>query len=230
MEDLLDALWFKIAAFFQLLAEGLFQILAPLHALGPIFVITMIGITTVMFTKLMNRLIITKRYVELEKNFKYWLNLRQEAMKCEDREKAKRLARNIDQAQLNRAYYDYFFEGLMLGLIRKVIPIFFMFAFINEYYRTEELTRLFNKGYLFTIPTTSGEPLLVGAVFYYFIVLLCCYITWAIGKRLIKKQKSTVSDTVKIDNTLAAGGSNSMNSVGIIIPSTCTNHNTKYNL
>ncbi len=213
MEDLLDALWDKIAVFFQLVADGLFTILSPLHIFGPIFVITLIGIVTVLFTKLMNRLIITKRYIELENNFQYWLNIREEAMKCKDHDKAKRLARNIDQSLLNRAYYDYFFEGLMLGLVRKVIPIFFMFAFINEFYRTEELTRLFNKGYLFTIPTTSGEPLLVGAVFYYFMVLLSCYICWAIGKRLIKKQKSTVSDTVKIDNTLAAETGNNLNSV-----------------
>ena len=41
------------------------------------------------------------------------MNLRQEAMACEDREKGKALARNIDQAQLNKAYYDYFFEGFV---------------------------------------------------------------------------------------------------------------------
>ncbi len=204
MEDILDALWNKIAIVFEFMAESLFHILSSLHVLGPIFVITLIGVVTVLFTKTMNRLIITKRFVELEKNFKYWLNLREEAMKCEDREKAKRLARNIDQAQLNRAYYDYFFEGLMLGLIRKVIPIFFMFAFINEYYRTEELTRLFGKGYLFLMPTTSGEPLMVGSVFYYFMVLIGSYICWAIGKRVIARLRTAVSEKSEIDNPLAS--------------------------
>lgn len=204
MEDILDALWDKIAAFFQLLADGLFMVLSPLHIFGPIVIITLLGIATVLFTKLMNRLIITKRYIKLEKNFQYWLNIREEAMKGEDHDKAKRLARNIDQSLLNRAYYDYFFEGLMLGLIRKVIPIFFVFAFINEFYRTEELTRLFGKGYLFTIPTTSGEPLLVGSVFYYFMALIFCYICWAIGKRVIARKKTALSKESKIDNPLAS--------------------------
>jgi hypothetical protein len=138
----------------------------------------------------MNRLIITKRYLELEKEFQHWFKVREEAMKGEDYEKAKRLARNIDQAKLNRVYYDYFLEGFLLGLMRNVLPIFLMVTYINEYYRAEELSRLFGKGYLFSIPITGGEPVMVGAVFYYIISLLLTYLAWSVSKKLISRKSS----------------------------------------
>jgi uncharacterized membrane protein (DUF106 family) len=173
------------------------QLLAPLHVFGPLFILTLLALITVLITKLLNRVIITRRYVELEKEFKHWLNVREEAMKGEDYDKAKRLARNIDQAKLNRAYYDYFLEGFLLGLMRNVLPIMIMVAYINEYYRAEELSRLFGKEYLFSMPSFSGEPVMVGAVFYYIIILLLTYLVWAVGKKMISQKKSVFNQPVK---------------------------------
>ncbi|MEA2114445.1 MAG: hypothetical protein U9P36_03550 [Thermodesulfobacteriota bacterium] len=193
----MDSLWNNIMAMIQYGASLLDQLLTPLHVFGPIFILTLLAILTVLITKFLNRVIITKRYVELEKEFKHWFSIREEAMKGEDSDKAKRLARNIDQAKLNRAYYDYFLEGFLLGLVRNVLPIFVMVAYINEYYRAEELTRLFGKGYLFSMPSFSGEPVMVGAVFYYVITLLLTYLAWAVGKKLISRKSSVFNQPVK---------------------------------
>jgi len=188
MDEFMDTLWNNIMAMIQSGASLFDQLLTPMHVFGPIVVLTLLALLTVLITKLLNRFIITKRYVELEKEFKHWLNVREEAMKGEDYEKAKRLARNIDQAKLNRAYYDYFLEGFLLGLVRNVLPIFIMVAYINEYYRAEELSRLFGKGYLFSMPSFSGEPVMVGAVFYYIITLLLTYLAWAVSKKFSSKK------------------------------------------
>jgi hypothetical protein len=87
----------------------------------------------------------------------------------------------------------------MLGIARKIIPIFFMFAFINEYYRTEKLTALFGRSYVIEIPTTSGEPLLAGAVFWYIISLFIGYFLWfAVPKliRFIKPERDTSTSSL----------------------------------
>ena len=197
MEEFMDTLWNNIMAMIQYGASLFDQLLTPLHVFGPIFILTLLALITVLITKLMNRVIITKRYVELEKEFKHWFSLREEAMKGEDYDKAKRLARNIDQAKLNRAYYDYFLEGFLLGLVRNVLPIFVMVAYINEYYRAEELSRIFGKGYLFSVPSFGGEPVMVGAVFYYVITLLLTYLVWAVSKKLISQKKSVCNQPVE---------------------------------
>lgn len=197
MDTFMDSLWNNIMAMIQFGASLFDQLLTPLHVFGPLFILTLLAVLTVLITKLLNRVIITRRYVELEKEFKHWFSIREEAMKGEDYEKAKRLARNIDQAKLNRAYYDYFLEGFLLGMVRNVLPIFVMVAYINEYYRAEELSRLFGKGYLFSMPLFGGEPVMVGAVFYYIITLLLTYLAWAVGKKLISRKSSVFNQPVK---------------------------------
>ena len=134
MDNFMDALWGNILTMIQYGASLFDWLLTPFHVFGPLFVMTLLAIITVLITKFLNRIIITKRYVALEKEFQHWFKVRQEAMKGEDYEKAKRLARNIDQAKLNRVYYDYFLEGFLLGLMRNVLPIFLMVTYINEYF------------------------------------------------------------------------------------------------
>ncbi|MCP4340662.1 MAG: hypothetical protein GY799_17700 [Desulfobulbaceae bacterium] len=190
MDAVLDTLWEYLAAGFQFLGESLFSVLQHIHFLGPFVLITFLALTTVAITKILNRVIITKRYIKLEKKFNYWVQVRDEATKCEDREKGKRMARNIDQAELNRAYYDYFFEGLLLGLARRIIPIFFMFAFINEFYRPESMLEIFGRQHVLQIPSSGGEPILVGTVFCYFISLLTGYILWFIVGKLFRRFKA----------------------------------------
>lgn len=186
MELFLDTLWEYIAAAIQFCGQSLYGFLENFHFLGPAILIALLAVATVAITKLLNRWIITKRYVKLEKDFHYWVEVRQEAIKCEDREKGKRMARNIDQAKLNRAYYDYFFEGLLLGIARKILPIFFMFAFINEFYRPTTMLQIFGREYVLQIPSTSGEPILIGAVFWFFISVLSGYLLWSLIAKSIR--------------------------------------------
>ena len=190
MDAVLDTIWEYIAAGFIFLADSFYLLLQNLHFLGPVVLIFILALGTICVSKVLTRLITTKRYTELEKTFNYWAAIRAEAMRNEDREKGKRMARNIDQAELNKAYYDYFFEGFMLGIVRKIIPIFFMFAFINEYYRTENLTALFGHPYVLSLPANGGEPLLIGAVFWYIISLFSGYIIWFAVARVVRNLAS----------------------------------------
>jgi len=200
MDAVLDTLWEYLATGFQFLGESFFSVLQHMHFLGPFVLITFLALCTVGVTKFLNRVIITKRYIKLEKNFNYWVQVRDEATKCDDREKGKRMARNIDQAELNRAYYDYFFEGLLLGLARRIIPIFFMFAFINEFYRPESMLEIFGRQYVLQIPSSSGEPLIVGTIFCYFSSLLTGYLLWFIVGKLFRCFKAdTLSKSLKTD-------------------------------
>ncbi len=155
MDAFMDTLWFNILGIVQYGASLLDRLLTPLHIFGPVFILTLLALITVLITKVLNRVIVTKRYTELEKQFQHWYKVREEAMKGEDYEKAKRLARNIDQAKLNRVYYDYFLEGFLLGLMRNVLPIMLMVVYINEYYRTERLLDIFGRGYVLQLPEAA---------------------------------------------------------------------------
>jgi hypothetical protein len=180
MDALLDTIWEKIAAGSIAVADGFDALLAPFHFLGPAMIIFFLALLTVLITKSLNRIIITKRYVGLEKKYKHWYNLRQTALTCEDREKGKALAKNIDQAELNRAYYDYFFEGLLLGFARKIIPILFIVAYINEYFQPERLIERFGQSYIFKFGSSSGEPVVIGSIVWYILSLLVVYLVWYI--------------------------------------------------
>lgn len=188
MESFMDALWTYILAAVQYCASSLDQLLVPLHGFGPIVILTLLVFVTVLITKTLNRLIITKRYIKLEKEFQHWFKVREEAMKGKDHDQAKRLAKNIDQAKLNRAYYDYFLEGFLLGLVRNVLPIFVMLAYVNESFRAEKLTTLFGKGYLFVLPFTNSNPIKVGSVFYFVLALLLTYLVWFVVKKVVRKK------------------------------------------
>ncbi len=196
MDAFMDKMWNTIMAMFHFAASMLDQILSPLHVFGPVVILSLLAFVTVLVTKTLNKFIITKRYIELEKEFQYWYKIREEAMKGPDYDKAKGIAKNIDQAKLNRVYYDYFLEGFLLGLARNILPVFIMVAYINESFRSEELLRLFGKGYLFSLPSTGGKELLVGSVFFYIIALVLTHLAWAVIKRIAKKKVALPRQTI----------------------------------
>lgn len=187
LDTFFDQLWLVIVAFFTLIGDKLFMVTALFHPLGPALTISVVAFAGVCLTKGLNRLIITRRYRELEADFQYWREVREEAVRCDDREIGQRMARNIDQAKLNKAYYDYFFEGLLLGMARKVIPLFFLFAFVNEKYRPDQLELLFGRPYVLACPTTSGEPLLLGSIFWFVVSLLSGYLLWYLVSRISRR-------------------------------------------
>ncbi len=174
IDAMLDWLWLLIVSFFIAASEAFFALTSLLHPYGAMITISTIAFLGVCMTKLLNKVIITRRHKELEKEFTHWHTLRQEAMHCEDAIKGRRMAQNIDQAKLNKVYYDYFFEGLLLGMARKVIPLFFLFAFVNEMYRPQQMVAIFGRNYVLAVG--GEEPLLIGAVLWFFLSLLGGYL------------------------------------------------------
>jgi len=170
MEDYLDIAWEYIYILIQKGTATLDYLLSHLHFLGPIPVIFLLAVMTVALTKVLKKYIKTKRLVTLEKDFQYWLSVREEAMHSTDREKGKALAKNIDQAKLNKAYYDYFLEGLLLGFITFYLPVISMAAYINEAYRAEKLLQLFGRDYI--LKFGANDPVVIGALFCFIISVL----------------------------------------------------------
>jgi len=190
MENLLNIAWENIYAAF-LFVTGQFDILlSPIHnAFGPASVIFFLAVLTVFITKFMSRKFRTKRHRQLEEDFHYWLSVREEAMQCEDREKGKRMARNIDQAKLNRSYYDYFFEGLLLSLANTYFPVLLVVSYVNRFYRPERLIELTGKDYVLQFGNSNGEPVLIGSIFFYICSLFFMYLLLSLIRKVSERRK-----------------------------------------
>lgn len=196
MNNFLDRLWEVIFQAIQKLAATFDVVVSSLHFLGPLTVIFLIAIFTVCITKLLKRIIRTRRLEELEKDFQHWMSVREEAMKHTDTEKGRQMAKNIDKAKLNRAYYDFFLEGLLLGFMTFMLPVALMVAYINEYYRSERLLELFGQDHLFQV--WNNPPTEIGAVFWFigsivFINISVLVVMWGLKK---KGNTSVVHDQV----------------------------------
>lgn len=190
MENFLNIVWEYMYATFLLLTSQLDKLLAPIHnVFGPGSVIILLAVVTVCITKFMSRKFRTKRHVRLEDDFHYWLSIREEAMQCEDRAKGKRMARNIDQAKLNRSYYDYFFEGLLLSLANTYFPVLMVLSYVNRYYRPERLIELTGIDYVLQFGSSKGEPVLIGSIFFYLCALLATHIIWVITKKVLERSR-----------------------------------------
>lgn len=190
MEDALDTVWFKIVAAVHYIRAFLDIIFAPLNSLGPTFAIFVIAFLTVLITKFLTKHFKTKRYKKLQKEFVYYYNLRQEALKCEDREKGKLLAKNIDQAELNKVYYNYFLEAFLNSLLTKYLPIFSFLAYVNESYSPKNLMKLFGREYVFKFSSFGGEEIYVGAAFWFIISILLVYLGWAMARKIFSKYRA----------------------------------------
>lgn len=195
MEQFLDVIWQYMYTTAGSMALYVDASIAPLqNRVGPVVILILFAALTVVTTKILGKKLQTKRYLQLEKEFQHWLTVRQEATACSDREKGARMARNIDQAKLNRCYYDYFLEGFLLGLATMYIPIFIVISYINSFYRPERLMELTGKGYIFQFDLFVQEPVLIGSVFFYFAVLLLFYAAFAFlvkGLARHRQQKKT---------------------------------------
>lgn len=188
MDAWLDKLWLQIVDLVIGLKMGVDYCLAPLMPLGPVAIIIILAIATVALTKLLSAKIKTKRYRETQKKYLYWFNLRQEAMQCQDPEKSKQLAKNIDQAELNKAYYDFFFESFLLSIATRYIPILMAAGYVNEAFRPEMLMRHFGRGHLLRFGKPDDDPILIGALFGYIIAVILVYIAWAIIRKIISSK------------------------------------------
>lgn len=195
MEGLLDSLWFKIEILIRYLGSLLDFVFAPLNHLGPAVAVSIIAFIAVVIAKYFTKKFKTKRYKKLEKQFFHWYNVRQEAKTCDDPEKAKLLAQNIDQAKLNRVYYDYFLEGFLNNILTMYLPILLVLAYVNEAYNPSNLLKLFGQEYIFKVNAFNGEAIFVGAVFWFIISVLLVYLGWyGLEKALAKHSEKKVKD------------------------------------
>jgi hypothetical protein len=193
MDEFLDVIWFKIAAGIQVLKDLLDFIFGPLNALGPAVAILAIALVTVVITKCLTKVLKTRRYMELQKEFRHWFNIRQQAMKHDDPGKARLLAKNIDQAKLNKVYYDYFFEGLLNNIMTKYLPILLLLAYVNETYQPANLLKLFGQEYVFKVGRLGDNTLLVGSVFWFMISIVICYLAIFAVKKILKFRTPAVA-------------------------------------
>jgi len=190
MDEFLDTLWFKILALLDLVF-GLFgSILAPLSFLGPAGLIFLITILLVAFTKTAARYYNTRRFARLKANYEHWFEMRRQALKSDDSEKGKALAKNIDQAELNKAYYDYFFEGFLKNMLTTLLPILLTAAFVVKAYKPSNLEKIFGQTHVFSFTGSGGQPVVISAFFWFVISLILVHLLWFVGARLLKKRSN----------------------------------------
>jgi len=191
MDNFLDRVWESIEFFLNYTVVFLDTLFSPLEILGPGFVIFLLAFLVVIITRFIARFYVTKRYGKLEKEFQHWQGVREEAMKHPDREKGKGLAKNIDQAELNRAYYDYFFEGLLKHFIVNVLPILLMVSYVTTVYSPANLLKRFGKEWIFSLSFGSFFHVDVSSLLWFVICILLSFLLFAVLKKVFKKRHAT---------------------------------------
>ncbi|MBS3757215.1 MAG: hypothetical protein KGY61_00975 [Desulfobacterales bacterium] len=173
----METLWTIIANGIHHIQAWLLKIISPLHIFGPVLTIAVIAALTVFLARFLTRRFKTRRYKILEREFYYWYDIKQQALKLKaaDPEKARELGINIDKGKLNEAYYNYFFEGLLNNLLTIYMPIFSMLAFVNDTYRPKALEAMFGQSCLFRLPWVDGSTYPVGSAFWFVICVIGAY-------------------------------------------------------
>lgn len=178
----MDTLWLFILQATQAVIGALNTILAPVNAVHPVLSILLLAVCTVILTGFLRKHVVTKRYLRLQEEFQHWYKVREEALSAHaDPQKGKALAQNIDKATLNKVYYDYFFEGLLLNLVTTYLPILCVAAYVNEAFRPERLEQITGQNTLLSISNQQASALSPLAFF-----VLCLIGIW-MGKALLKK-------------------------------------------
>ncbi|MEA3429123.1 MAG: hypothetical protein U9Q84_07950 [Thermodesulfobacteriota bacterium] len=202
MEELLDIIWFKTIDIVYYIQNLFDLVFSPLNFFGPGIVIFTIALITVLITKFLTKNFKTKLYIKLEKEFKHWYNLRQEALKCEGSGKAnKLLAKNIDQAELNEIYWKFFVEGFVISLVTKVLPITIFLSYVNETYKGDNLLKLFGREYIFKLPNFGGNEIVIESTPWFIISLVLIYLGWFIIKRIYNRKFAQIDSSAKKAST-----------------------------
>ncbi len=187
MDNFLDRIWEQIEVFLNLVVVSLDALFSPLEFLGPGFVIFILAGLVVGITRLIARFYETKRFVTLKKDFEHWQSVREEAMKQPDRKKGKALAKNIDQAQLNRAYYDYFFEGLLKNFITNVLPMLLMATYVTTIYTPQTLLKRFGEKWVFSFSIGSSQ-VNVSSLLWFVVCVIVSFILFYGLQTIFKKR------------------------------------------
>ncbi len=188
MDQLLDDIWAGIERLLVASVNWMDGVLFSVEVLGPEVVIFLLALFTVLTSAILRHFYTTKRYLELKEKFEYWYQLKQEAIAHNDEDTGKAIGKNIDQAELNRAYYDFFFEGLLKNLVTTWLPIFIVLAYVNMIYRPERLLNRFGSDFLFSIGS-EPNPQKISSLFWFFLSLIFSSILVSGIKILYKKSK-----------------------------------------
>jgi len=175
MDNMLDNVWFGIEAAIQNIAGFMDALLLSLQFLGPEVIIFFLVLVCIILSRFFKKHFNTRRYIQLKKNFDHWFELRQEAMNHAESKKGRAIAKNIDQAELNRAYYDLFFEGLLKSLITTWLPLLCTLAYVNRTFTPEGLMLWFGRPGLFMVNGHPVFPWDIPSIFWFFISLLLVY-------------------------------------------------------
>lgn len=182
---MMDALWMHIVELILAAKGGLDTLVQPLNAIHPALTIAVLAGVTVLLSSEFRKRFKTKRYQRLEEEFRSWFAVRQQALECsDDPAKGRQMAKNIDQATLNKVYYDYFFEGMLNNLLTTYLPVLCMAAYVNEAFKPGRLEQMIGQSSLLTISSQSGTAISSLAWF-----VLCLVGIW-IGKALVQKVPS----------------------------------------
>ncbi len=208
----MDQIWLYIVAAVGFVRHGVDLAIDPINKIGPAWSIALLAAVTAGLTKLLGRIYRPKRYLQLQRRFEHWYNVRQAALEEGDGEKGRLLAKNIDQAHLNKAYYDLFFEGLLISLLTRYLPVFSMLAYVNEAYRPEKLQSMVARPAIFLIKFGNKTQLAIGGVFWFLVCLLAVYTAiWAVGRMSARSDKG---QTMVCNPPLAADASPAVNGKG----------------
>lgn len=89
---------------------------------------------------------------------------------------------------MNKAYYDFFFEGFLKNMLTTILPVLLTAAFVAKAYKPANLLEAFGQAYIFRFMGTGGKPVVVSSFFWFVICLLIVHILWFIGSRVYKKK------------------------------------------
>jgi hypothetical protein len=176
----MDKAWEHIELAVNYIVAVLDRLLLPLQPLGPVLIIALLALIAVIVTKLLGRVFNTRRHRELKDEFQKWYALRRQALSCEDPEKGKQIAKNIDYARLNRVYYDYFFEGLLKSLATQFLPLLVVLAYVNNAFRPAHLLADFGRDHLFQWQWLVADPVNINASFWFVTLVIGIYALWAL--------------------------------------------------
>jgi membrane protein implicated in regulation of membrane protease activity len=203
MEAWMDALWFQIVAVVANVKQAADVVLSPLNRVDPLLTVIVLAVATVAIIRYLGRVYTTRRYRELKAEFEKWHGLRMEALRSGDREKGKALARNIDQAGMNRVYYDYFFEGLLKSVVTCHLPLLVVAAYVNEAYNPKVFPEMYGRPHFFLTPGIIGEPVAFSGLFVFVLAVAAVAVIWAVVSRRI--HRNTPKPQAKAD-TADTGG------------------------
>ena len=88
--------------------------------------------------------------------------------------------------------WRYFFEGFMLSLASKFLPILVLLAYVNEAYQPNNLLKLFGREYIFKFGGGNAEATPVGAVFWFVVSMVLIYLLIFTFKKLLKLKGEVV--------------------------------------